>query len=391
MTFLSFALSNLKRSRVRSVLTVLSVATACATLGVVLSLDRGYRNAVNDELVRKAGVHIYITREGCPMEAASIIAQGGISPLYVPASILGKLAGVKGLQAVMPFNIFALTTEDGTRTDIFFGVTRDLLRMRPDLELEKGGWFNRPDSIILGAEMARLEKREVGDKIYFEQLKREFTVSGILRRNFGQDDGAFFLPLGTAQSLIDRKDKLSAIAIKLEDMANLTRVKTELRGLLPADYYVISAKELGDGVMTFFGSTRAIMMVTVIVAFFVSILGVVNTKLMTIEERKKELAYLKCVGAGSGDIVRLVTLEGFIMSVAGSLLGIGVALAAGPWFEGFFRKFLVVYVPSSQIIRTDPAILAFSAVTVVIVGMLATLYPAIKAARVRPMEVMRND
>jgi hypothetical protein len=90
---------------------------------VVFSLDRGYQTAVNEELVKDTGIHIFITKEGCPIDAASIIAQGGISPLYVPQDIVEKVKDVEYVKEAMPFKIYAITTPDGLRTDIFFGVT----------------------------------------------------------------------------------------------------------------------------------------------------------------------------------------------------------------------------------------------------------------------------
>ncbi|MEK7475993.1 MAG: ABC transporter permease [Candidatus Coatesbacteria bacterium] len=391
MNFRGLAFNNILRSRTRSLLTILSIATASVTLTVVLALDRGYQAAVDRELVSKSGVHLYITKEGCPMEAASIIAQGGISPLYVPASVLGRLATVGNLDAVLPFNIFALTTSDGTRTDIFTGVTPALRKMRPDLEFDRGGWFEGKDPIILGAEMARLEKRAVGDKIYFEQLKREFRVVGILKRTYGQDDGMFFLPLEVSQALIDRQGKLSAVAIKVKDVGKLATTLDELRALLPGDYYVMSSKELGAGVLTFFGSTRVIMFVTVIMTFLVSIMGIVNTKLMTIAERKREFAYLKCVGATAGDIMRLVSLETGLMGVIGAAVGGAAALVLSPLFEGVIRRYLVVYVPTSRIVEPGAAVVLASAALVVVVSLAASVYPAARAARIRPMEVLRDE
>jgi ABC-type antimicrobial peptide transport system permease subunit len=133
------------------------------------------------------------------------------------------------------------------------------------------------------------------------------------------------------------------------------------------------------------------MFMMVLVAFFVSVLGVANTRLMTIEERRKELAYLKCVGAGAPDIVGLVSLETLIMCTAGSVLGLAGAAAAIPWFEGLLREYMVTYVPTTRIVRMELPVMALSALTVIVVGMLASLYPAAKAARIRPMEVMRDE
>lgn len=391
MKFYQFAWNNLKRSKARTILTILSVAVAAITLCMVLFMDKGYRTAVDEELVKKTGVHLYITREGCPMEAASIIAQGGISPFYVPQEIVDKIKEMEFVETIMPFSIFAVTTQDGARTDIFFGMTEAIQKIRPDWEISKGSWFKDKNNVILGAEMARLEKREIGDKVYFEQFDKEFVVSGILKRNYSQDDGIFFLPLEVSQDLIDRKGKLSAIALRLKDITYLEKAKSLIISALPSDYFVITSKELGEGVLRFFGSTRAIMFIMVIVAFLISVFSITNTMLMAIIERKKELAYLKCVGAGFFDIVWLISLETLILCLTGTFLGSGASLISAPHFEGFMRKFLIVYVPAAKIVRPSLEIIIAVSFITILTGALSALYPAIKAAKTMPMEVLRND
>ncbi|MBN1128368.1 MAG: ABC transporter permease, partial [Chitinispirillaceae bacterium] len=321
MNFTKVALSNLRRNPVRSLLTGLSLAVSAATLTVVLSLDKGYSSAVKSELVEKTGVHMYVTKEGCPIEAASVIAQGGLSPLYVDETLVPKLRAMPQLSAVMPFQLFAVTTEDGSRTDIFMGVDEAVAAVKPDWTYVSGGWFTSDTSVVLGAEIARIEKLNVGDKMYTEHFQREFVVSGILKRNYSQDDGIFFMPLPLAQKLVGREGKLSAIALKLKEITTLDASKNQIRAMLPSDYFVLGSKELSDGILRFFSSTRVIMFVMVAVAFIISIFGVINTMLMAVLERRREIAYLKCVGAGKRDLLRLISIEAFAIGLAGSAVG----------------------------------------------------------------------
>jgi ABC-type lipoprotein release transport system permease subunit len=391
MTFRKVALSNLRRNPVRSLLTGLSLAVSAATLSLALSLDRGYSSAVTDELVNKTGVHLYITKEGCPIEAASVIAQGGLSPLYVAEDVVEKVRELPEVAVVMPFKLFSVTTDDGLRTDIFMGVTEEVAEVKPEWRYSSGGWFESESSVILGAEMARIEMLDIGEKMYSERFDREFVVSGILERNYTQDDGIFFIPLETAQKLVDREGKLSAVAIKLKDIASMDATRNSIRGMMPPDHFVLGSKELSEGILQFFGSTRVIMLVMVIVAAIISIFGVVNTMLMAVLERRREIAYLKCVGAGRFDLLHLISLETLAISVAGSAAGAAVGAALSPVSGNLLRRFLVAFVPSGEIARADLgiALLAFGACT--LIGFVCSIYPAMRAARIVPMEVLRNE
>ncbi len=391
MKFRTVAWSNLKRNPVRSILTGLSLAVSAATLTIVLGLDRGYSSAVTEDLVDKTGVHMYITKEGCPIEAASVIAQGGLSPLYVSEDLVETIENHPNVSDVLPFQLFTVTTPDGTRTDIFMGITESIRSLRPEWKFRTGGWFTADDSIILGAEIARIEKLEAGQKTYSEHFDREFTVTGVLDRNYSQDDGTLFIPLKTAQELVEREGKLSAIALKLNDISTFDRSRNEIRAMIPQEYFVVGSRELSEGILKFFSSTRVIMFVMVIVAFLISIFGIINTMLMAVLERRKEIAYLKCVGAGKWDILRLITLETMAICLAGSALGAAAGLLMSPAFGRFMRTFLIMYIPSGDIVKPDPwiTLLAFAACTVI--GVACSLYPAVRAARIVPMEVLRNE
>jgi putative ABC transport system permease protein len=391
MTFFKVAFSNLKRNRVRTLLTGLSLTVSAATLTVVLALDRGYSSAVTDELVNKTGVHLYITKEGCPIEAASVIAQGGLSPLYVDEDIVARLKSVSGLEAVMPFKLFAATTDDGSRTDIFMGVTDAILAMKPDWRFAAGGWFADGNSVVIGYDMAQIEYLKVGDRMYNETFDREFVVTGILERTYGQDDGTFFVPLATAQAMVKREGKLSAVGLKLADISRMDLVQNQLRALMPADYFVLGSKELSEGILQFFGATRAIMIVMVFVAFIISVFGIINTMLMAVLERRREIAYLKCVGAGRLDLVRLITLETASIAVTGSAAGALLGMVLSPVAGNLLRSFLVGYVPSGAIASPEPMIALMAFILCSIVGLACSLYPALRAARIVPMEVLRND
>jgi putative ABC transport system permease protein len=391
MTLAKLAFNNIRRTPMRAVLTAGSTLVAAATLCVVLSVDRGYAKAVRRELVDKTGVHLYVTKENCPIEAASVVAQGGLSPLYVDESLVSVVAAEEGVAAVLPFKLFSDTTTDGTRTDIFMGVTDAIHEVRPDWVIEDGGWFEDQHSVILGRQIARTELAKVGDRIYSERFDQEFTVTGILKQSFSQDDGLFFLPLATAQRLVRREGKLSAIAVKLNDVSRIHEVSARLRGSMPSEYFVIGAKELGEGILGFFAATRTIMFVMVGVAFGVSVFGIINTMLMAVMERRREIAYLKCVGARRGDVVKLISLETLTICLVGAAVGILIGSFLTPLAGSMLRSTLVGYVPTGNIAQPSFEIALLSLLVALTTAILCALYPAWKASSIVPMEVLRNE
>ncbi|MBT3755820.1 MAG: ABC transporter permease [Candidatus Cloacimonetes bacterium] len=393
MKFYQFAFKNLIRSKTRTLLTVLSISMTAFILFMVLSLNRGFESSVKEDLVEGIGAHLFIARGGCPMDAASIIAQGGISPMYIPEEVLQKIQDVESIKHIMPFKIFSITTSDGMRTDIFCGVTKEVEQMKGKWKYQKGGWFPNDDSVILGADIAVIEQRKVGDKIYVEHFDKEFEVAGILEYAYNQDDGMFFLPLKTAQKLINREGKLSAIAVSVEDIDNLDFSKMEIKSHLADDYMVLTPEAIGNDVMNFFNSTRTIMFAVLFFTLIVSTVGIANTIITMIYERRKEFAYLKCVGASFHDIYKIILYESLILCKTGIIIGISSGILLSSLFEGYVRKFLLTsYISqTAEIIRPGFDIALITMFIVLVIGLLAATYPAIKISKIMPMEAIRNE
>ena len=393
MKFHQFAFKNLLRSKTRTILTVVSITITTITLFIVLSLDEGFDRSVKEQLVDGIGAHLIVARGGCPMDAASIIAQGGISPLFVPENTVAILKKIDGIKDILPFKIFSITTTDGSRTDIFCGVTEQVERIKPKWKYKSGGWFKNKKSVILGADIAIIENRSIGDKVFFEDFNREFEVVGILEYAYNQDDGMFFFPLKTAQKLTRREGKLSAISLSVKDINTLNDVESEIKSQLTDDYMVLRPESIGNNIMSFFNSTRIIMYAVLFFTLIVSIVGIANTMVMMVYERRKELAYLKCVGAGLFDICKLIFLETLMICSIGGAVGIILGFSLSGVFERIVKAFLLTdfLSHSSNIIRPGAELALLSLGVVMAAGLLAAIYPALKVSNIMPMEAIRNE
>lgn len=386
MTIFSLAVKNLRRHKTRTILTGVGIAVASAALFNILSFDAGYKKALEEELVG-TGIHLFVSTEGCPLEAASLIIRGGEIPRFLPAKNLEEVKKIEGVKEAGGFLIFSVPSPDGSKVDLFYGITNDVLKLKPNWKI-KGEWFRDQNSVILGSEVARLEKREVADKIYIESIDKEFVVSGILERTFSQDDGFYFLPIETAQKYFKKEGKLTAIGVQVWDLMQIANVKSKLETL--PDVYVVPAEQMSQEILKLVGGTKALMYSILFVTLMVATLGLLNTILMATFERQKEFGYLRCVGAGRGNLIKLILIETIILCLVGLSLGFSSGFVLSSGVDQWIRQFLP-YVPAGKLLRPSFYIVMLSTVIVLSLGLIAGLYPGYRASRVSPMEAIRNE
>ncbi len=386
MNIATFALKDVRRRPTRALLTGLGVAIAALCLFTVLSFDRGYDRALREEMAR-SGAHLYVSTEGCPLEAASLILHGGEIPRFLQEKTVEEVAQVPGVRAAAPMLIFAAPTPEG-KMDLFYGVDRRIVGLRPYWKVQ-GEWPQAGDQILLGAEAAKVEKRNVGDRMYFPSIDREFRVAGILDRTGTQDDGFFFLGLATLQDVFHKPGQITAVAVAVADLQQLSQVEGRIKQRFP-DVYVVTERQMTEGIIRLTSGSKTLMYSIVIIAILVSVLGVLNTVLMSVFEKLREFGYMRCVGATRWDIFKLVVLETVLVCVGGAATGVGSGLALSSVSERFVRG-LLPYAPAGSLVQVEPAVVVLTLAVTVAIGAAASLLPGAKAARVAPMEVIRYE
>lgn len=385
MTLLSLALKNLKRHRIRTLLTIFGLVVASATLFSILSFDVGYQQALNEELTG-SGIQLFVSTEGCPRDAASLFIHGGEIPKYLSMERLKEIQGIEGVKEAAGFLIFSSLDSNGKVAEFFYGVTDEALKLKPNWKLQ-GDWFKDENSIILGAEVAELTKKAVGDTIDIKTLNKEFFVSGILEPTQSQDDTFYYLPISTAQKVFHKENKLSAVGVQVYDISQLQRVKDDIE-ILP-QVYVIPSEKMSKEIISLMSGIKGLMYSVIIIAIFISALSILNTVLMATFERRKEFGFIRCVGARPSDITKLVFLETSIMCVLGAILGIVTGLVLSASIQQGISQFLP-YVPVGKLMRPDSFVYLTTIGITLVIGVLAGLLPTYYASKVSPMEAIRN-
>jgi len=138
--------------------------------------------------------------------------------------------------------------------------------------------------------------------------------------------------------------------------------------------------------------TTAKMMVfsIALIAILIAMLGVVNTILMSVFERFQEIGIIKSIGAMPGDVFKLIWVETIILCLLGGGLGIGFSFILSKITETLIRS-LLPYTPTGSLVVISSGLGLLTMALVLGIGIISGLYPAWRAARVRPLESIRSE
>lgn len=402
MSFWRLAWRNLTLRKVRTGLTMVSIAVAVAVLYTLLSFNKGYTASLKQQL-QQMGVHILVVPPGCPFEAASLLLKGGTPPAYLGEEVVKQIEQIPGIQIAAPGFMSAIMHDD--RTDIYYGMDRRTIELKNWWKLKPGGkWFtdDQEDAIVLGSDAALTElvinqqtdPFTPGQVIWIPELNREMKIIGILEPTGTQDDGFFYVPLKVAQQIFGKPGKVTTAAIRLEDPAQAGVIGNQLQKLEGVE--VITMSELLGTQQRMMESAKMLVFAIVFIAIAISAIGVLNTVLMSVFERTKEIGVMRATGAGRLHIFSLIWLETLLMSAVGGVLGLLVAIGGARFLEkavvAALAKVKFMTVSShSQLAEFDPRIVVMTLLFVLGIGLLAGVYPAFRASRQQPIEALRTE
>ena len=386
------AFKNLLRKKIRSVLTVGGVGLATAVLVSLIGFDAGYQRGLQND-IDKMGYQVLVTAKGCPYEAATLMLKGGGGLRYMDETVYDKIVKDARIDKITPQLIS--TVYDSERQDgkggfaMYMGIMKSYIKLKPWTTFKQGSWFtsDTADEAILGYEAAELEQRVVGDKIFIPNINKVLTVQGIFERTGTQDDGMIFLPLKTAQNVFDLSDKITGIGIKLKKISDLPVFEEDLYNE-PA-IQVISMAQVKGTILNLMSSAEVMTKSIALVAVIIAAIGVLNTILMSVFERTREIGIMKAIGASRIDIFQIIWLETALICLTGGIAGNILAIFGGKIVMRVI-KIILPYTPSGTMIYISPSLVFYSLIGVVVIGIISGVYPAWRAASLKPVEAIRQ-
>jgi putative ABC transport system permease protein len=386
------AYKNLLRKKARSLLTILGIAMAAWVLVSLFGFNRGYEASLNKD-IDNLGFQMLVVAKGCPYEAATLMLKGGTGLKYMNESIASQVAAEPEVEGVTPMLmqvVFDPNKGESGGLAAFLGVDPvSFPKMKSALPFKSGGWFHAPEAAeaVFGYEVAELEQREVGDLYLIPEKQVEVKVVGILERTGTQDDGTIFLPIKTVQKIFGVQE-LTSIGIKVKKDADMKAFEDKMYKL--PDVQVVSLSQVKTTIMTLVSTARVMVFSIAVIAILIAMMGVVNTVLMSVMERRQEIGILKSMGAMAGDVFKLVWLETIILCVGGGLIGTALALLTARLTDVLVRN-LLPYAPSGGLVSIDVGLVLMTLAVVTVIGLASGIYPSWKAARMRPLDTIRSE
>lgn len=412
MRFIAFAFKNLFRRPVRTGLTVLAIALAVAVAVSLIGFNIGYRRSI-DVSIDKLGFQVMIMAKGCPYEAATMMLKGGTGLLYLPDSTYEEVRKDPDISAITPIFVgvaekeaSGISDEAGSSFAIVSGIeTASFRDMKPWLAISQapgyqgGRWFSDDSTgeVVLGFEVAEYEQRKVGDSYFVtitphgqvEPVMTELKVVGVLERTGTQDDGTVFMPIKEARRLFNRPTELTIVGFKLKNFSGLALRQFEQRWAKLPEVQVVGLQQVKTTLVSLVETAQTMIASVAVVAIIVAVIGVINSILMSVFERTGEIGIMKAIGATRSDIFQIIWLETMAICLSGGLAGVLLALSGTSLVEKAIQSLIDFGTKGTMVAITSQVMLAALAGSAVI-GCFAGLYPAWRAASMRPVEAIRE-
>ena len=401
--YFSFGISNLKKRRLRTWLTMLGIFIGIAAVVALISLGQGIQNSVNEQFEIMGVDKLIITPKG------TLSGMGGTGFIILEKKDAETIKKVSGIDEVsgMVFKTGKIEFKDqviyflvsGIPTDEDSRIVEEMILQ--NAEMDEGRYLkpNEKYKVTLGQSYKSgnifTPNIKLGDKIKINDV--EFKVVGFYE-SFGntEDDKNVIISEDVMREVFDVGDEynmiIAQVSAGLDPEVIAGNVEEELRDFRnlkedKEDFNIQTSKELMESFATVFNIVQIFLIGIAAISLLVGGIGIMNTMYNSVLESKKEIGIMKSIGAKNSDILIIFLIESGVLGLVGGLIGIilgmsfsklvefGAAAAGYGMIQVSFPLFLIL------------GTLAFSFIT----GMLSGILPAIQASKLQPVEALHYE
>ena len=360
-------ISNILHRPIRTAVSVLAVAIEVAMVIMVVGLCHGL---VNDSARRMEGVGADILVQ--PPGASFII---GMSQAPMPIKIADRLRELPRVLAVAP----ALFLVNSVRSlSIIYGIDLATFdRVSGGFVYHSGGPFQDSNDILVDNIYANANHAKVGQTLNL--LNHDFRIAGIVEQGKG---ARMYVPLTTAQDMLGAQDRASMFFVKCTDRAFTDQTAEAIRTLLPTysimpiqEYMALMTSNNLPGLNYFIS---AMIGIAVGIGFLVIFLSMYTT----ITERTREIGILKSLGASKAYIISVILKEAALLTAVGIIAGFIGSVVMRKALIGLFPTLPVQFTWDWRLYAAGLALIG---------SILGAFYPALRAARLDPVDALAYE
>jgi putative ABC transport system permease protein len=365
---------NVLHRPVRTVLTTVGLAIAIAAVIILVGISWNFENSFL-AIFRSKGVDMVVGRAGSSNQLSSSLDE----------KMGDRLLAIEGVAEVSPSLVDTVAFEDKNLVSVLVDGWVPGSMLFRGLRLIDGRALEQADqkAVILGRVLAMSLAKKAGEPL--QVAGEPFQVVGVYESDSWFENGAMIMPLATLQKMMGREGQVTGFLVRarasdphsIDDLRR--RIEKSIPGVaaMPARDHIASDTQIR--------LASAMAWATAAVALILGSVGMLNTMLMSIFERTREIGILRAVGWRRRRVLALVLGEALAIALFGTLLGTVLAiiglrtLTLAPTARGFINPNL------------PPEVLLIALAMGIGLSVLGGLYPAARAAALEPTEALRYE
>lgn len=415
---LFLALRYLRAKRKQMMISVITlISTLGVTIGVsaliiVLAVMSGFANDLREKILGANSHGVIFRRDGQGIAESDLLIQKvesyseivAAAPFIYQQGIMRHRKSVNGVvvKGIVPeLSRKVITVSEKMRAGSFECLTS----IPPPPAWEDESERDIP-GIVIGEELAASLGVIEGDTLFLVSpfgtktpmgmvpKSKEYRVCGIFYTGmYDYDSSWVYLSMAEAQDFFGMEDRVSGIEVRMKNPFRATLITPALNEIIGSDYYIRDWMDMNQSFFEALKLEKIVMFVILLFIVAVAAFGIVSSLMMMVMEKNKDIGILKAMGATSRSILIVFMAEGLIIGIMGTISGAILGLSIS-WIADTYQLIKLsgdVYYITHLPFLIDPIDVVVTCIASIVISFVATIYPALQASRLNPVEAIRYE